>query len=200
MDKTKKLDLLSAATDAWNFYTANFLVLVCAGIVFQFLSAVSVLILSGPLLGGFLWMVLQGDKRAGKKTEFSDLFYGFKNRIFSLIFLFFIEMLLTAAGYMMLIVPGILLSAMWIYSFLMMLDRENDIVDSMKASWNAVNSAGIAEHVLLVIFTVVVCGILPRIPVAGILINIAAVPYCLVLLVFSYKQVAGKGNVEKITN
>jgi hypothetical protein len=91
------LDIGRCFNDAVAAYKKNFLALFLAAIIFDFLAALTLLVLAGPLLGGICLMTLKSLRREDKALELGDLFGAF-GRFGTLVGLFFLTGLLSLAG------------------------------------------------------------------------------------------------------
>jgi hypothetical protein len=123
-------------------------ILILAAIIFEFLSGLSLLILAGPLLGGIYLMCITALTSSDKKIDIGLMFSMFK-RFGPLVGLFFLTTIPVIIGLGFFIVPGILLSALWMYSFPLFIERNMTVTQAMSASWRIVMRTGLGWNLLL---------------------------------------------------
>ena len=185
--EAKKLDIGKCFTDAWEVYKVNILILILSALIFQVISLFTLLILSGPLFGGYCFMTMNAMRKADKKVELNDMFK-MLGKFWPLLGLFFLQGIAIFAGLLLLIVPGILLMALWLYTYFIMVDKNKGVMDSLKASWNLVKCKGLRINLALAIIYLVLSGVSGQIPVVGWLINIIMVPFGILLITSAYLQ------------
>ncbi len=185
--EAKKLDIGKCFTDAWEVYKVNILILILSALIFQVISLFTLLILSGPLFGGYCFMTMNAMRKADKKVELNDMFK-MLGKFWPLLGLFFLQGIAIFAGLLLLIVPGILLMALWLYTYFIMVDKNKGVMDSLKASWNLVKCKGLRINLALAIIYLVLSGVSGQIPVVGWLINIILVPFGILLITSAYLQ------------
>jgi len=185
--EAKKLDIGKCFTDAWEVYKVNILILILSALIFQVISLFTLLILSGPLFGGYCLMTMNAMRKADKKVELNDMFK-MLGKFWPLLGLFFLQGIAIFAGLLLLIVPGILLMALWLYTYFIMVDKNKGVMDSLKASWNLVKGKGLWINLALAIIYLVLSGVSGQIPVVGWLMNIIMVPFGLLLITSAYLQ------------
>ena len=185
--QAKQLDIGKCFTDAWEVYRVNILMLLLSALIFQVISLFTILILSGPLFGGYCLMTMNAMRKADKKIELNDMFK-MLGKFWPLLGLFFLQGIAIFAGLLLLIVPGILLMTMWLYTYFMMVDKNKGVMDSLKASWNLVKDKGLWINLALAIIYLVLGGISGQIPYVGWLINMFMVPFGILLITSAYLQ------------
>ena len=185
--EAKKLDIGKCFTDALEVYKVNILILILSALIFQVISLFTLLILSGPLFGGYCLMTMNAMRKADKKVELNDMFK-MLGKFWPLLGLFFLQGIAIFAGLLLLIVPGILLMALWLYTYFIMVDKNKGVMDSLKASWNLVKGKGLWINLALAIIYLVLSGVSGQIPVVGWLINIILVPFGILLITSAYLQ------------
>jgi hypothetical protein len=182
-----QLDIKTCFTQAWDVYKVNILMFLVSAVIFQVISLFTLLILSGPLFGGYCLMTLNAMRSEDKKIELNDMFKMF-SRFGLLIGLFFLQGIAIFAGLLLLIIPGILLMTMWLYSYFMLVDKNKGVIDSLKASWNMVKEKGLWINLSLAIIYIVLTGLSGQIPFIGWLLNLFMVPFGILLLTSAYLQ------------
>ncbi|MFA5068530.1 MAG: hypothetical protein WC300_01465 [Candidatus Omnitrophota bacterium] len=185
--ETRQLDIKRCFVEAFDVYKVNIPMLLLATLVFQLLSLFTLLILSGPLFGGYCYMTLKAMRSQEKKIEFNDIFK-MLNRFWPLLGLFFLQGLAVFTGLLLFIVPGVLLMTMWLYSYFMAIDKGYGPVDSLKASWAMVKGNGLWVNLALAIVYIVINGLAGQIPFAGLIISLFVVPFGALLITSAYIQ------------
>lgn len=174
--------------EAVDAYTRNFWPLLGAAVVLELLMIVTLGVLAGPLYGGVCLMCLRAIDRPTERLPFRELFGAF-GRFGTLVGLFYATVLAILAGYVLLIVPGLLLSAAWLYSFYLVVDADAGFAQSLRGSWRMVRSS-VGAHVALVLITTGL-GLVPTfVPYAGTLVAWLAAPLTYLMVASAYRQLA----------
>ncbi|HEV8379520.1 MAG TPA: hypothetical protein VGP99_11770, partial [Tepidisphaeraceae bacterium] len=129
-------------------YHKNGIILVLAAIILEFLSLFTLFILTGPLSGGIWLMTIIALLSVDKKVDIGLMFSQFR-RFGPLVGLFFLTTIPILLGLLLFIVPGILLMALWMYSFPLLIERNMSITEAMTASWRIVLRNGLGWNLLL---------------------------------------------------
>jgi len=149
----------------------------------------------GPLLAGFMMMILYSMRKEGT-PKFDDLLKYFKR--FGTLFLgFFIPVVCVFIGLMFLVIPGLLIFTVWMYVLLFITDKEMGIWDALRASYNLVVKNDIWKHLILFIMAFAIQSIAgaPQGPF-GVILFILAGPLTIGLIVSAYHQLMDKESVE----
>lgn len=157
------LDIGRCLNDALAVYRKNFFTFLLAAILFSMMSLFSLFVLAGPLWGGIVLMTLNAMKHPERKAEIGDLFGAF-HRFGELVGLFFITAIPIVLGYMLFIVPGVLLSALWLFPAYFIIDQNMSVGDALTTSWKLVLRRGLLINMLaaFVIFALLAgAGIVP---------------------------------------
>ena len=186
---SQQLDIGKCFNDALEVYKVNVLMLIVSALLFQILSLLTLLILAGPLFGGYCLMTMNAMRRADKKIELNDMFKMF-NKFGFLLGLFFLQGLAIFGGFLLLIIPGLLLSTMWLYSYFFMVDKDRDIIQAMKDSWYLVKEKGLWINFALCILYILLTGVSAQLPMIGWVLNLFAVPFAILMLTSGYFQQA----------
>ena len=126
---------------------------ILGGLVTQLLTALSLSLLAGPLMGAyFLAMILY--LRQGRQPEFNDLFAGLPRT--RELFSFFFLILLIILGFMLMVLPGIVFATWWIYTLPLMVDRRMPLGEAMRASLHKVNEKGFFIHLIFLLMITLV--------------------------------------------
>ncbi len=170
----------------WVFWGVSVLVVV--------LGAVSFTILNGALYGGFMLILLIAME--GGKPRFKEIFQQFR-RFFPLLAAFWFAIILTIAGTILLIVPGVFLGTSCFYLLILAVDRNISFDEAFVESRKAVKRYGFWKHFLLcvIVFCIPILSILLvnrsgifSIETVVMLIFILLLPFILGLQVSAYRQ------------
>ncbi len=156
------MDIQKHLENSLNIVKSEPLVVIAGGLVVVVLNLVSFGFLSGPLLGGYLLMMIHM-LRDGRKPDFNDLFVGFSR--FGQLFPFLFLCLLIIIGFMFFVIPGIVMMTWWLYVLMLMVDKEMPLGQAMGLSRAKVTEQGFFMH--LVFIFMITC-------VPTLLINFAA--------------------------
>ena len=151
---------------------------VLLALVFIVLNAMVPMILQGPLMAGFQIYCLK--RLMGRQTDFGDLFKGFNFFVPALVASLVIA-LFTFAGTLFCIIPGLVIAAMYKFTYLFIVDKRLDFWPAMQASHNVVRNDYFGFTMFLILLFLVnvlgaVCcivGILVSVPVTFAAITVA---------------------------
>lgn len=183
----KQLDINKCFTDALEVYKVNILMLLLSVLLFQVISLFTLLILAGPLFGGYCLMTMNAMRREDKKIELNDMFKMF-TKFGPLLGLFFLQGLAVFTGLILLIIPGIILMTMWLYTYFIMVDQDKGVIDSLKASWKLVTDRGFWINLALAVIYILLSGLSGQIPVIGWVVSLFVVPFAILLITSAYLQ------------
>ena len=181
------LDIGRCFNDAIDVYKKNILILLVSSVIIMALSFASFLILSGVLGGGYFLMVLSAMRREDKKVELKDMFQCF-DKFLLLTGLFIIQFVSYLLGLFLLIVPMVLLVTIWLYSFLLMIDKNRGIIPSLKMSYEIVRKKGFGINLLLAVIYIALLAAGNLTPFLGLLVTLVVVPFCYLLVTSAYIQ------------
>ncbi len=181
------LDIGRCLNDSLAIYHKNGIILVIGAVIFHFLSLLSILILAGPLAGGIYLMCVTALTSPDKKTDIGLMFSQF-SRFGPLVGLLFLTLIPILIGLVFFIVPGVLLMALWMYSFPLLVERNMKVTEAMNASWRIVMRNGLGWNLLLaaIIFALAAAPLL--IPFLGFLVGIFLAPITWLLVSSAYIQ------------
>jgi len=149
-------------------YRKNFLTLLLACILCDLLALCSLLVLAGPLIGGMILMCLNAMRDPEHKAHFGDLF-GMFHRFGAFVGLFFLTLIPFLLGYVLLVIPGILLMAVWLFPGHLMVDRHMGVIDALRTSWRIVVARGFWINAAAAFLITVLCAGPILIPYVGTL-------------------------------
>ncbi|MBM3813227.1 MAG: zinc-ribbon domain-containing protein [Acidimicrobiia bacterium] len=118
-------------------------------IVMVLLSGMVPLILQGAMVAGFHIVVMR--KMLVGRVEFGDLFKGFNDFVPCLVASLLIS-LFTFLGILACIIPGLVIAAMYFFTYLFIVDRKMDFWPAMQASHELVKKDYVGFTLLLLAF------------------------------------------------
>jgi hypothetical protein len=168
----------------WDIVTQDFGMFMLLGLVFWALNTMVPIIIHGPLIAGLHIFCMK--KLLGRRAVFADLFSGFNFFIPTLIASLLIA-LLVSVGFALCIIPGLILAAMYKFTYLFIVDKRMDFWQAMQASHAVVKNDyfGFTMFVLLLIL-VNFLGLLCL--VIGLLIT---VPLSFAAITVAYRELVG---------
>jgi len=190
----KQLDINKCFADALGVYKVNILMLLLSVLLFQVISLFTLLILAGPLFGGYCLMTMNAMRREDKKIELNDMFKMF-TKFWPLVGLFFLQGLAVFTGLILLIIPGIILMTMWLYTYFIMVDQNKGVIDSLKMSWKLVTDKGFWMNLALAAIYILLSGLSGQIPFIGWIVSLFVVPFAILLITSGYLQQASQVEV-----
>lgn len=131
----------------------EFFVFFVGGMIIQLLVSISLGILGGPLMGGYLLLMVTWLKTR-RRCEFNDIFSGMKR--FSELFPVFFLMLLILLGYLLFLLPGIIMTVWWMYVLFLMMEKKMTMGEAMNASKDKVSENGFFMHLVFLLMISVV--------------------------------------------
>jgi hypothetical protein len=122
-------------SEGWQLVQADLATHVLIALIFLALSGIVPIVLQGPLLAGvhisFARKLLYG------RVEVGDVFKGFNYFVPALIASLIISVFVTA-GFLLCIIPGIVLAALYQFTYLFIVDKRMDFWPAMQASFDVV--------------------------------------------------------------
>jgi zinc-ribbon domain len=164
--------------EGWRIVSQDLGMFILITLTFVALNSALPVILQGPLcIGMHLYCI---KRMMGRRAEFADLFAGFNFFIPALVASLLIWLFTTAAALLCLI-PGLIVAAMYKFTYLFMLDKKMDFWPAMQASHAVVKSDyfGFTMFLLLMILIDVlgalcfVVGLLVSIPITFAAVTVA---------------------------
>ena len=175
--------------EAWRIVTADLGNYLLISIIFFFLNGVP--LIQGPLIAGFHVFTLK--KLAGRPADLADLFKGFNYFVPTLVASLLIG-LFVFGGTLLCIIPGLVIAAMYKFTYLFIVDKRMDFWPAMQASHAVVKNdyAGFTLFLLL-LAAVNILGALCCI--VGIFLTL---PVTFAAITVAYKEIVGfdPGTVE----
>lgn len=174
--------------EALEMYRQNFLVLVLGALITHALMIVSLLILTGPIFGGYIYMCITAYRKPDCKAELGDLFAGFK-QFWPLLALFFVTAICEIIGMALLIVPGLLVFTIWFYCLELMVDRKLGVFESMRQSKAMVMQNGFGLHFVLTCLILAMDIGVSFVPYVGELLSLLMMPLTCLICVSAYMHI-----------
>jgi uncharacterized membrane protein len=170
--------------EGWALVTADLGNYVLLALVFAVLSSAVPVILQGPLIAGFHIFTMK--KLMGRRAEFADLFTGFNYFVPTLVASIVIG-LFVFAGTLLCIIPGLVVAAMYKFTYLFIVDKRMDFWPAMQASHAVVKRDYVGFTLFLILMALVnVLGALCCI--VGLLVSI---PVTFAAITVAYKEIVG---------
>jgi hypothetical protein len=143
-----KLDIGNCLDGGWQLLKQHFWPLVGATFVVMVVAAVAgalpmigilvSLLLGGVFNGGLYYYYLK--KLRGQPAEFGDAFSGFSLALVPLMLATLVVTLITVAGFVLLILPGIYLAVAYTFTYLLVIDRKLEFWTAMEVSRRVVTA------------------------------------------------------------
>jgi uncharacterized membrane protein len=194
-DEKKSFDVELCFRQSINVYRENPLLFIILSLTVTVVGTITFLILMGLLQAGFM-MIILNYMRDKKKPQFDDLFKYF-NRFGTLFLGFFIPLICGLLGSIFFVVPGLLIFSIWMYVLIFICDKEMNINNALKSSYNLVLETNIWKHLLLFIIILAILFIAVfSLGSFGIILFILTFPLTTGLIVSAYYQLAEKETQE----
>jgi uncharacterized membrane protein len=153
-------------------------------LVFTALNSSAPVILQGPLFIGFHIFCIK--KLLGRRAEFADLFQGFNFFVPALVASLLIG-LFTFAGGLLCIIPGLVIAAMYKFTYLFILDKRMGFWQAMQASHAIVKQDYFGFTMfLLAMIGIIILGVICL--VVGVFI---AIPVTIAAITVAYREIVG---------
>lgn len=166
---------------AIDVYKENWVILTVSTLVVFALGMLTLGLLFGPLMAGLASMFLKS--KSGQKPVFDDLFR-FNGKFILMALMGILIATLVSIGMLLLILPGVLLATLWMYSIFAMAFDNKGIIDAMKTSWNFVVKNGLWQHVVILL----AIGILNSIGCTIVVGTLITIPLSLGFLALLYNE------------
>jgi uncharacterized membrane protein len=169
-------------SEGWAVVQADLGGYILISLVFFLLSGVP--LVQGALIAGFHIYTMK--RLSGRKPDIGDLFKGFNFFVHSLVASLLIGVF-TFLGTLALIIPGLVIAAMYKFTYLFIIDKRLDFWQAMQASHNVVKNDYFGFTMFLILaFLVNVLGFLCLI--VGLLVTI---PVTFAAITIAYKELVG---------
>jgi len=170
--------------EGWALVTADLGNYVLLALVFAILSSAVPVILQGPMIAGLHIFTMK--KLMGRRAEFADLFLGFNYFVPTLVASIVIG-LFVAGGTLLCVIPGLVVAAMYKFTYLFIVDKRMDFWPAMQASHAVVKRDYVGFTLFLLLLLLVdLLGLLCC--VVGIFV---AIPVTFAAITVAYKEIVG---------
>lgn len=170
--------------EGWELVKADMGNYVLLALVFTLLSSMVPLIIQGPLIAGLHIYTMK--KLLGRRAEFADLFLGFNYFVPTLVASLVIA-LFVSIGTLLCIIPGLVVAAMYKFTYLFIVDKRMDFWPAMQASHEIVKRDYFGFTMFLILLALVdILGALCCI--VGIFV---ALPVTFAAITVAYKELVG---------
>jgi len=171
-------------SEGWALVTADLGNYVVLALIFLVLSSAVPVILQGPMIAGLHIFTMK--KLMGRRAEFADLFTGFNYFVPTLVASIVIG-LFVFAGTLLCIIPGLVVAAMYKFTYLFIVDKRMDFWPAMQASHAVVRRDYAGFTLFLILMALVnILGFLCCI--VGLLVSI---PVTFAAITVAYKEIVG---------
>jgi hypothetical protein len=170
--------------EGWALVTANLGTYVLLALVFTILNSAVPVILQGPMIAGLHIFTIK--QMLGRRPEFADLFTGFNYFVPTLVASLVIG-LFVFCGTLLCIIPGLVVAAMYKFTYLFIVDKRMDFWPAMQASHAVVKRDYVGFTLFLLLLVLVdILGVLCC--VVGIFV---ALPVTFAAITVAYKEIVG---------
>ena len=170
--------------EGWGLVKADIGIYVLLALVTLILGTMVPIIIQGPLTAGFFIVCMK--RTLNRRAEFADLFTGFNFFIPALVACLVIT-LFVAVGTLFCIVPGIVVAAMYKFTYLFIVDKRMEFWPAMEASRAVVKNDYFGFTMFLIaLFLVNLLGVICCI--VGVLVTI---PLSFAAITVAYKEIVG---------
>jgi hypothetical protein len=176
--------VLRSVRESWDTFKADPLLYIAASLLVALVSAISLGILAGPMIVGFIEIVRR--RRRGQSARVGDLRTGLSLFASSFVALLVI-VLASAIGFALLVIPGLIVMVATCFAFHEIAYRRAHAADALRASWQLARRNLL--HVLLVLVGVTALNSLGGAIVLGMLLT---GPYALVWMTVAYELLTGQ--------
>ena len=171
-------------SEGWALVTADLGNYVLLALIFLVLSSAVPVILQGPMIAGLHIFTMK--KLMGRRAEFADLFTGFNYFVPTLVASIVIG-LFVFVGTLACIIPGLVVAAMYKFTYLFIVDKRMDFWPAMQAS-HAVVKRDYAGFTLFLILMALVNILGALCCIVGLLVSI---PVTFAAITVAYKEIVG---------
>ena len=141
------MDIEKHLKNAWLFIKEEPLYAILGGFLAILMNLASIGIMAGPIFGSYmLGTVLY--LRQGRRPVLADLFVGFQR--LGEVMPFLVVTLLLILGFILFLVPGLIMMTWWVYVLLLMADQRMPLAEAMAASRRKVKEKGFFMHLVFI--------------------------------------------------
>ena len=187
---TSEINIGKWINESWDFVMANFTELFIISLIYVVLvlvassTVVIKFILSGPLSVGIFYVIF--NKMRGGEINIGDISKGF-NFFVAAVLADILITVFVSVGFFFLIIPGIVISALYMFAFPLILEKNMDFWEAMETSRKVVTKNIFELSVfMLVLYIFMIIGVL--LLFVGFLV---ALPIVFVAIALAYKDLFG---------
>ncbi len=170
--------------EGWKLVQTDLGFFVILGLLFLVLNSVIPIVLQGPLLAGFHIAAI--GRLQGRRTDINDFFKGFNFFVPTLVASIVIAVFSTI-GMLLCIIPGLVVMAMYQFTYLFIVDKKLDFWPAMQASHAVVKQ----DYFGFTIFTVAL-GLLNLVGVLACIVGVLiTVPISWAAITIAYRDLVG---------
>jgi uncharacterized membrane protein len=170
--------------EGWRMVNADMSNYVLLALVLIVLSGAVPLILQGPLLAGFHIFCIK--KTLNRPAELADLFKGFNYFVPTLVASLLISMFVLG-GTLLCIIPGLVLAAMYKFTYLFIVDKRMDFWPAMQASHAVVKN----DYFGFTIFLLAMAGVNLLGLLCCLVGLLVTMPVTFAAITVAYKEIVG---------
>jgi len=171
-------------SEGWLIVSGDIWMFALLAIVFSILNSAVPIILQGPLAIGMHMYCVK--RMMGRQAEFSDLFRGFDYFIPGLVASLLI-CLFTGAAALLCLIPGLIVAAMYKFTYLFIFDKRMDFWPAMQASHGVVRNDYFGFTMFLLLLVLInLLGVICF--VVGVFITI---PLSFAAITAAYREIVG---------
>nr|MBF0221015.1 hypothetical protein [Desulfobulbaceae bacterium] len=141
------MDIDTHLRNAFRFIKEEPLYAILGSLIVLVMNVATIGLLSGPIIGGYFIGVLKF-VRDDQKPVLNDLFAGFQR--LGYLFSFILVSILTIFGFLLLVIPGLVMMTWWIYVLLLMIDTNMPLSQAMAVSRKKVQEKGFFRHFVFI--------------------------------------------------
>lgn len=189
------LDLRRCFDEAWDVFLKNWLILIVAGLLYMVLSIATLLVLMGPLTGGFCLLALKALQRDDRRVDLGDMF-GMFHRFFGLAGMFFLTLIAVMLGLALCFVPGLFLMTIWMFPFLILADQQTGVFEALGRSQDMTFRTGFWNVVVLMLVEQALYLLPEFMPFVGTIVSFATTPIAFLVVAAAYRQLTNSPVLE----
>ncbi len=168
----------------WELVKPDWLNFALIALLTMLLSGVVPIILQGPAFAGFFIVCIK--RVNGQRVDLNDFFKGFNYFVPTLVATILISIFATI-GFLLCIIPGLVVSAVFFFTYLFIIDKKMDFWPAMQASHAIVKTNYVQFTLLLIVF-----GLLHTVGILACFVGIfVTLPIQFAALTVAYKEIVG---------
>ena len=171
--------------EGWNVVTGELAMFAVMSLVYLACNSVVPMVLHGPLMAGFYIACIRKFRR-GTPIDIGDLFKGFNFFVPALVASLLIS-IFSFFGFLLCIIPGLVVAAMYLFTFHFIVDKRMDFWPAMQASHEVVKK----NYFGFVMF-IIVLGCVNILGALALLVGLlVTIPMTFVAITAAYRDLVG---------